>query len=113
MRSILALLLFAASASTAGIPESPARPALDTLHGVPITDPYRWLEDQDSSVTRAWIEAQMRHYRSFLDEIPRERLKRRLSELQRIDTVGRGWEEPAGPNSDLNRRVEVQWFTIE
>jgi NitT/TauT family transport system substrate-binding protein len=32
---------------------------------------------------------------------------------KRIDTVGRGWEEPAGPNSDLNRRVEVQWFTVE
>jgi NitT/TauT family transport system substrate-binding protein len=31
----------------------------------------------------------------------------------RIDVVGRGWEEPSGPNSDLNRRVEVQWFTIE
>ena len=32
---------------------------------------------------------------------------------KRIDIVGRGWEEPAGPNSDLNRRVEVQWFTLE
>lgn len=31
----------------------------------------------------------------------------------RIEAVGRGWEEPAGPNSDLNRRVEVQWFTLE
>ncbi len=34
-------------------------------------------------------------------------------DAKRIDTVGRGWEEPAGPNSDLNRRVEVQWFTVE
>jgi len=31
----------------------------------------------------------------------------------RIEAIGRGWEEPAGPNSDLNRRVEVQWFTLE
>ena len=31
----------------------------------------------------------------------------------RIETVGRGWEEPAGTNGDLNRRVEVQWFTLE
>jgi NitT/TauT family transport system substrate-binding protein len=31
----------------------------------------------------------------------------------RIEAVGRGWEEPAGPNSELNRRVEVQWFTLE
>jgi NitT/TauT family transport system substrate-binding protein len=32
---------------------------------------------------------------------------------QRIEVVGRGWEEPISSNSDENRRVEVQWFTIE
>ena len=32
---------------------------------------------------------------------------------KRLDIVGRGWEEPAGPDSAQNRRVEVQWFTIE
>ena len=32
---------------------------------------------------------------------------------KRIELVGRGWEEPAGQDSDLNRRVEVQWFTLE
>lgn len=31
----------------------------------------------------------------------------------RIEVVGRGWEEPAGSDGDLNRRVEVQWFTLE
>jgi len=31
----------------------------------------------------------------------------------RIEMVGRGWEEPAGSDSDINRRVEVQWFTLE
>ena len=31
----------------------------------------------------------------------------------RLEGIGRGWEEPAGRNSDLNRRVEVQWFTVE
>ena len=31
----------------------------------------------------------------------------------RLEAVGRGWEEPAGDNSDENRRVEVQWFTLE
>lgn len=34
-------------------------------------------------------------------------------DASRIELVGRGWEEPAGPDSDLNRRVEVQWFTLE
>jgi NitT/TauT family transport system substrate-binding protein len=42
-------------------------------------------------------------------------LKERHQEIDgsRIEVVGRGWEEPAGADSDLNRRVEVQWFTLE
>jgi NitT/TauT family transport system substrate-binding protein len=32
----------------------------------------------------------------------------------RVEAVGRGWEEPSGATDNaLNRRVEVQWFTIE
>lgn len=31
----------------------------------------------------------------------------------RIEAIGRGWEEPAGTDSARNRRVEVRWFTIE
>ncbi len=32
---------------------------------------------------------------------------------KRVEVVGRGWEEPAGSDSNINRRVEVQWFTLE
>jgi NitT/TauT family transport system substrate-binding protein len=32
---------------------------------------------------------------------------------ERIELVGRGWEEPASADGELNRRVEVQWFTLE
>ncbi len=46
-------------------------------------------------------------------EIRRLLIERYSIDSARIDVVGRGWEEPAGTNSDLNRRVEVQWFTIE
>lgn len=31
----------------------------------------------------------------------------------RVELVGRGWEEPLGQDSEQNRRVEVQWFTLE
>ncbi len=31
----------------------------------------------------------------------------------RLELVGRGWEEPASADSEMNRRVEVQWFTLE
>ena len=46
-------------------------------------------------------------------EIRRLLIERHNIDPKRVDIVGRGWEEPAGPNSDLNRRVEVQWFTVE
>jgi NitT/TauT family transport system substrate-binding protein len=44
-----------------------------------------------------------------------EALRDRYKDIDasRVEVVGRGWEEPAGPDSELNRRVEVQWFTLE
>jgi prolyl oligopeptidase len=29
----------------------------ETIHGVVVHDPYRWLEDQDSAETRSWVAA--------------------------------------------------------
>jgi NitT/TauT family transport system substrate-binding protein len=46
-------------------------------------------------------------------EIKRLMVERLKVDPQRIEVVGRGWEEPVGTSSDENRRVEVQWFTIE
>jgi NitT/TauT family transport system substrate-binding protein len=46
-------------------------------------------------------------------EIRRLLIERYSVDAKRLDIVGRGWEEPAGTDSDMNRRVEVQWFTIE
>jgi NitT/TauT family transport system substrate-binding protein len=46
-------------------------------------------------------------------EIKRVLNERLQVDPQRIEVVGRGWEEPISKSSDENRRVEVQWFTIE
>src|SRR5687768_4300331 len=46
-------------------------------------------------------------------EIRRLLIERHSVDAKRLDIVGRGWEEPAGKDSALNRRVEVHWFTIE
>lgn len=32
---------------------------------------------------------------------------------ERIDVLGRGWEEPLSGDAEQNRRVEAQWFTVE
>lgn len=46
-------------------------------------------------------------------EIKRVLVEKYSIEGPRLDVVGRGWEEPSGSDSDRNRRVEVQWFTVE
>ena len=59
---------------------------VDVLHGVSIPDPYRWLEDQDSPETRAWLEAENRCTDAALKSLPgREQITKRLSELQKTD----------------------------
>jgi prolyl oligopeptidase len=68
-------------------PCSPVEPVTEVLHGVTVTDPYRWLEDQDSAQTRAWLEAQTEYARAYLDSIPgRERIHQRVRELLDVET---------------------------
>jgi prolyl oligopeptidase len=68
-------------------PFSVVEPVTETLHGVTITDPYRWLEDQDSRRTRAWIDEQTRYARNYLDTIPgRQRIRERIREFLAVET---------------------------
>jgi prolyl oligopeptidase len=68
-------------------PFSEIEPVTETLHGVPITDPYRWLEDQNSPRTKAWIAEQTLYARSYLDHIPgRERIRERIRQLLDVET---------------------------
>ena len=68
-------------------PVTAIEPVTELLHGVPVTDPYRWLEDQNSPRTRAWIEAQTQYARAYLDNIPgRERIRERVREFLAVET---------------------------
>src|ERR1051325_6917168 len=70
-------------------PKTKAEPVTETIHGVTITDPYRWLEDQESPATRAWIQEQNAYTQSLLGVRPeRPVLKQRLEKLYKIDTQG-------------------------
>jgi prolyl oligopeptidase len=55
---------------------------VDDYHGIKVSDPYRWLEDDNSTETKAWVEEQNKVTNAYLEQIPeRERLKKRLTEL--------------------------------
>jgi prolyl oligopeptidase len=68
-------------------PFSEVETVTDILHGMSVTDPYRWLEDQDSPRTREWVSAQTRYARSYLNSIPeRERIRERIGQLLDVET---------------------------
>ena len=55
---------------------------VDTYHGTRVADPYRWLEDDTSAETAAWVEAQNRVTFPYLEKIPfRDDLHRRVKQL--------------------------------
>ncbi len=70
-------------------PQTKAVPVTDVLHGEEIVDPYRWLEDQNSPETRAWIKQQNEYTDQVLGHLKgREKIARRLGELMKVDAVG-------------------------
>jgi len=62
---------------------------VDVLHGVPVADPYRWLEDGDDPEVVAWAEAQNDRTRAVLDALPsRPALRTQLERLLRAPIAG-------------------------
>jgi prolyl oligopeptidase len=69
-------------------PETRAADTVETLHGMAIADPYRWLEDQAAPDTRAWIDAENAYTQAVIGPRPgKERIERRLTALIKIDIV--------------------------
>jgi prolyl oligopeptidase len=61
----------------------------DNYHGTTIQDPYRWLEDTESSETAAWVESQNKTTFAYLETIPlREKLRERLTKLWNYERYG-------------------------
>ncbi|HEX2981269.1 MAG TPA: prolyl oligopeptidase family serine peptidase [Anaerolineaceae bacterium] len=70
-------------------PETPQTGPVETMHGVQVADPYRWLEEIDAPATRAWIEAQNHLTESILSQIPeREVIRRRIGALWNFEKFG-------------------------
>ncbi len=60
----------------------------ETLFGVEVDDPYRWLEDEKSPEVREWMAAQDQFARRYLSALPqRERLAARLRQLFYVDAI--------------------------
>lgn len=86
MKKLIALSLIATS--TAVQAQKPDYPTTDKVavtddyFGVKVEDPYRWLENDTSRQTAAWVEAQNRVTKAYFSKIPfRDKLFNRLKEL--------------------------------
>lgn len=70
------------AAQTLEYPRTAKVDHVDTYHGTPVPDPFRWLEDDTATAVRGWVEAQNRVTFGYLEGIPfRGRLRARLEEL--------------------------------
>ncbi|MEA1881093.1 MAG: prolyl oligopeptidase family serine peptidase [Candidatus Marinimicrobia bacterium] len=67
---------------------------VDVYHGQKVADPYRWLEDDMSPETADWVTAQNRVTFKYLNKIRfRQKLKRRIEELNDYEKVGAPFKE--------------------
>ena len=77
--------------ATAPLAYPPTRRAevVEDYFGTKVADPYRWLEDDNSAETKAWVEAQNKVTYAYLEQIPeREKLRARLTKLQNFERFG-------------------------
>ena len=61
---------------------------VDDYFGMKVADPYRWLENDTSAATTAWVEAENRVTNAFLQKIPqRAKLQKRLLEVVNYEKI--------------------------
>jgi prolyl oligopeptidase len=61
---------------------------VDTISGVVVNDPYRWLENDTVTETKDWVKAQNEITFGYLNSIPfRDALRKRLDELQNYERL--------------------------
>lgn len=61
----------------------------DDYHGTTVADPYRWLEDDNSEETKAWVKAQNDVTFGYLNQIPfRKDMEARLTKIYNYERFG-------------------------
>lgn len=85
--ALAAVLALTARAAIPAPPPTRVAVVTDSIHGIPIEDPYRWLEDKDSPETREWVKAQMSFTQEQLAKVPgRDEVLAILARHAKVDT---------------------------
>lgn len=82
------LATMAVSAQGLHYPKAAKDGTVDEYFGVKVADPYRWLENDTSAQTAAWVEAENKVTNAYLQKIPfRGKLLKRLTELVNYEKI--------------------------
>ena len=94
MNKVASLIIGIIAISCTSQPKKPVYPetakvdTVDVYFGTQVSDPYRWLENDTSDATVAWVEAQNSITNDYLGEIPfREKLLKRLTTLTDYERI--------------------------
>jgi prolyl oligopeptidase len=80
---------------------------IDDYHGTKVADPYRWLEDDNSEETQAWVKAQNELTFGLLKAIPkRDAIRERLKKAWNYERTGIPFEH--GGRWFFNRNSGLQ-----
>ena len=92
--AICILALFLSCDVAIKYPETKKVSHSDFYHGIEISDPYRWLEDDMSDETGEWVKNQNKVTSRFLQKIGfRKKLERRIKKLNDYEKIGAPFKE--------------------
>ena len=78
----IAAIAMLSSVAQLKYPETKKVTQVDDYFGTKVSDPYRWLEDDNSPETKEWVAAENKVTQDYLSKIPfREQVKQRLTEM--------------------------------
>ena len=94
---LLAMAIIALDSCAPKLPQTRKDDTVDDYFGTKVADPYRWLEDDASEETDAWVKAQNKVTDAYLRKLPaRAKLLSRLKEVVNYEKVGAPSHEKNG-----------------
>ena len=93
----MAIISACSSKTTLSYPEAIKDNTVDTYFGTEVADPYRWLENDTSQATSAWVKAENDITNAYLARIPfRNKLKEKTNPTNQLRknryTIQKEWQ---------------------
>ena len=87
--ALMATMTASVTAQVLNYPQARKDGTVDAYYGHQVADPYRWMEDDRSAETMAWVEAENTVTQAYLQKLPmRGKLMKRMKELNNYEKVG-------------------------